>query len=158
MSILLKLYIGVSCLITLGVFLVIKARRERTVSPINGSIDQNYDRFYREFSQMGYTIKEYEPLEGKQLKIFFNHPSKTYFVIMGLILLMMGILPGLIWFVVGRDWLSLTLKESAGFVLYIYETNNIKFAGKVWQKMNLKYTKELLSDVPDDLETIIEGL
>ena len=107
---------------------------------------------------MGYRIEEYEPLDGRRLKIFFNHPSKVGFIIMGLILVMMGLVPGLIWFYVGRDWLSLTLKESSGFVLYIYETNNIKYAGKIWQKMNLKYTKELLSDVPDDLETIIEGL
>ena len=106
---------------------------------------------------MGYTIEEYDPLDGRQLKIFFNHPSKGYFIIMGLILLMLGIVPGLIWFVVGRDWLSLTFKESAGFVLYVYETNNFKFVGKIWLKMNLKHTKELLDDVPDDLETIIEG-
>jgi len=106
---------------------------------------------------MGYTIEEYELLDGRQLKIFFNHPSKGYFIIIGLILFLMGILPGLIWFIVGRDWLSLTLKESAGFVLYVYETNNIKYTGRVWQKINLNYTKGLLGDAPKDLETIIEG-
>jgi hypothetical protein len=90
MSILLKLYLGLSCLVTLWVFLVKKARRERAVSPINGSVDQNFNRFYREFSQRGYTLEEYDPLEGRQLKVFFNHPGRVYFILMGLILLMMG--------------------------------------------------------------------
>ena len=50
------------------------------------------------------------------------------------------------------------MKLYIGFSLYIYETNNIKFVGKIWQETNLKFTEELLTDVPDDLETGIESL
>lgn len=76
---------------------------------------------------------------------------------MGFILLMLGIFPGLLWFYIGRDRLFLTFKENADFVLYVFETNNIKYAGRVWQKINLNYTNGLFADAPKDLETIIEG-
>ena len=156
LSIFIKAYGGVGFIFAMGLSLIKKAKRERSVWPINGSVNENYDRFYQEFSDAGFKIEEYEPLEGKQLNVFLDHPGKFYFVFTGFILLMLGMLPGLIWFISGRDKLSITLKENAGFVQYIFETNNSKYAGKVWQKIILKYTNDLLGRSPRDLETTVD--
>jgi len=157
-SIFIKAYGGVGCIVAIGLFFLKKAKRERSVWPINGSINQNYDRFYKEFSNAGFKIEEYESLDGKQLHVFLDHPGKSYFVLMGFILLMVGILPGIIWFILGRDRLSITLKENAGFVQYIFETNNGKYAGKVWQRIGLQHTKDLMGTSPGDLETTVDIL
>lgn len=55
-----------------------------------------------------------------------------YFVFTGSILLLASIFPGILWFIFGRDRLSVTFKEDAGFVQYIFESNNRKYADKIW--------------------------
>ena len=155
-SIYIKAYGGVGLIVAIGLFLLKKAKRERSVWPINGSVNENYDRFLKEFSNEGFKIEEYEPLEGKQLNVFLDHPGKSYFFLMGFILVLAGIIPGIVWFILGRDRLSITFKENAGFVQYIFETNNSKYAGKIWQRMTLKYTKDLLGEAPKDLETSVD--
>ena len=155
-SIFIKAYGSVGCIVAIGLFLLKKTKREKSVWPINGSMNENYDRFYKEFSDAGFKIEEYEPLEGKQLNVFLDHPKKSYFILMGFILFMVGIFPGILWFILGRDRLSITFKENAGFVQYIFDTNNSKYAGKVWQRIILKHTKDLLDTTPKDMETTID--
>lgn len=152
-SIYIKIYFLAGLVVATALFFISKAKSDRFVSPINGSVDQNYDRLFREFSDAGFRIEECEPLAGRQLIVFFNHPGKLYFISMGFILLLAGIFPGIVWFHRGRDKLSITLKEESGFVRYVFETNNNKYAGRIWQKINLKFTKELLGSPPNDLQT-----
>ena len=154
--ILLKVYIGISFLMTLLVMYKKWANKARTVSPINGSVDQNFERYYHEFSKSGYRVEEYVLLDGRKLTIFLNHPWWGYFFLMGLILLMFGLVPGIIWLYNGRDRLSLTFKENAGYVLYVFETNHNKYASNLWYKMNSKLTRELLGTSSEDLKTTIE--
>lgn len=137
-----KTYLAFGCLIGLGLFFIKKAKRERSVWPINGSEGQNYDLFYQEFRNEGFIVEEYEPLEGRQLNVFLNHPGVFYFAFRGSILLLAGIFPGILWFILGRDRLSVTFKEDAGFVQYIFESNNGKYAGNVWQRIHFRYIKE----------------
>ena len=149
----LKVYFGGGCVIGAVLFFIKKARSVRSVSPINGSVDENYARLYREFSIAGFRLEEYEPVGGRQLIVFFNRPGRFIFITMGIILLLAGMFPGLIWFIAGRDKLSITLKEEYGYVYYIFKTNNKNYAGKIWFKIDMKRMKELLGPTPEGLET-----
>ena len=150
-----KVYFGSGCVVATGLFFIKKARSVRSVSPINGSVDANYERLFREFSDAGFRIEEFEPIGGRQMIVFFNRPGRLFFISIGIILLLAGIFPGLIWFITGRDRLSLTLKEEGGYVHYIFETNNKNYAGKIWFKINLKHTKELIGPTPEGQETTV---
>ena len=153
-SVYIKVYFGSGCVVAFGLFYIKRARSVRSVSPINGSVDENYERYFREFSDAGFMIEEFEPIGGRQMIVFFNHPGRLFFISTGIILLFAGIFPGLIWFITGRDRLSLTLIEgSSGYVHYIFESNNKNYSGKIWSKINMKHTKELIGPTPEGLET-----
>ena len=144
-SVYIKVYFGSGCVVAFGLFYIKKARSVRSVSPINGSVDENYERYFREFSDAGFMIEEFHPISGRQMTVFFNHPGRLFFISTGIILLFAGIFPGLVWFIAGRDKLSLTfIKGSSGFVHYIFESNNKNYSGKIWFKINMKHTKELI--------------
>ncbi len=155
-SVYIKVYFGSGCVIAFILFYLKKARSVRSVYPINGSVDANYARCFREFSDAGFKIEEFEPIDGKKMTVFFDHPGRLFFISTGVILLLAGIFPGLVWFITGRDRLSLTLiKGSSGFVHYIFESNNKKYAGEIWSKINMKHTKEMIDPIPEGLETTV---
>ena len=68
----LKLYMGMGLVLATGLFFLKRAGRTRSAWPINGTLDQNYDRYYRGFSDAGYEIEEVEPLDGRQLRVPLN--------------------------------------------------------------------------------------
>ena len=157
-SIFIIAYFVLGCAVAVVLFLVKKAGRSRVVSPVNGSVDQNCERLYQRFFDDGLQIEEYEPLDGRQLKVVLDHPSKVRFWCTGIILLAIGILLGIVWFMFGRDTFSITLKEEHGFVCAIFESNS-KHASKVWQKINFKLSTEMLEKLdkpPDGVETTVE--
>ena len=151
-----KVYFGSGCVVALGLFFIKKARSVRSVSPINGSVDENYERYFKEFSDAGFMIEEFQPIDGRQMTVFFNHPGRLFFISTGILLLFAGIFPGLIWFMTGRDRLSLTfIKGSSGYVHYIFESNNKHYSGKIWFKIHMKHTKEVIGPTPEGLKTTV---
>lgn len=155
-SVYIKIYFIGGCVIAGILFFIKKGRSVRNVFPINGSVDENYKRLFKEFSVGGSKIEEIEPIGGRQMIIHFNHPGWIYFFSMGIILFLAGIFPGLIWFITGRDKLSLTIKEEYGYVHVIFKTNNQKYVGKKWFKFQMKRTKELIGPTPEGSETTVK--
>ncbi len=154
-SVYIKVYFGSGCVVAFILFHIKKARSVRSVYPINGSVDENYEFYFREFSEAGFKIEEFEPMDGRKMTVFFDHPGGLFFILTGVILLFAGIFPGLIWFISGRDRLSLTfIKGSSGYVHYIFESNNKNYAGEIWSKINMKHTQELVGPTPESLENL----
>jgi hypothetical protein len=154
-SIFIKIFFGIGLVIATVMFLVKRAGHSRVVSPMNGGLNQNYDLLYQRLSDEGFEIEEFEPLDGRQLNVFLDHPRKSHFLFIGVFLLVIGILPGIVWFIFGRDKFSITLREKLGFVHSVFESNS-KYASKAWQKVNLRLTMEKLGPPPENLQTTVE--
>jgi len=150
-----KIFFGAGIVVAFILFLIKWTGRRRVVSPINGDRDKNYDFFYNIFSDKGFVIDEYEPLDGRQMNVFLNHPRIGLFVLIGVMLLLIGVFPGIVWFIFGRDKFSITFKENTGFVLYVLESNS-RYAGKVWGKIIFRINLKSIETLPDNLETTVE--
>ena len=138
-------------------FYIKKTGRNRSVSPVNSSVEYLYNWLYRTFSDKGFRIEEYELIDGKRLTVFLDHPSMGRFILIGTVLLAIGIFPGIVWFAFGRDRLSFSLRQESTFLALTLESSS-RYASKVWEKINLKWTIHMLDldTPPPDLETTIE--
>lgn len=86
-------------MVALVLILLKKAGQSSDVSPISGSLNQNYGLLYQRFPDKGFEIEGYEPFDGGQLNVFSGHPRKGRFLLIGMFLLMIGILPGIVWLI-----------------------------------------------------------
>ena len=136
------------CLVAFILFFVKKAGREKVVSIANEELNSLYDFIFTSLSENGYEIDEYEPLEGKKLTAPVSNMSS--FILTGTFLFLIGLLPGFVWFMFGRDRLSITLKQQKSFILVVVEMNGKK-ARKIWQKINFQLTRQMLCSPLKDL-------
>ena len=150
-----SIFLGIGVVVAFVLFLIKWTGRERVVSPMNGDRDKNYDFFYKLFSDKGFEISEYEPLDGRKMTVYLDHPRKSHFVLIGIFLLMTGVFPGIVWFMFGSDKFSLTLKENAGYALYVFKSNS-RYAGKAWGKIIFKINLKSIEPPPENIETTVE--
>ena len=155
-----NIFLGTGLIVALILFFIKRPERRRTVSHLSGDLDQTYDRLYQRFSEEGFHVEEYEPLGGRQLNVFLDHPPQSRYFLMGLFLLFAGIFPGIVWFFYGPDKFSITLKPDTKVSEYIFKSSSRR-ASKAWGKIASKLLFEMLEKLKDDplpenLETTID--
>lgn len=142
-------------LIAIVVFCIRRAGRVKVVSAVSMAPDTLYDILYERLSGGGRIIEESEPLEARRMDVSIENPHPARFLCIGLLLFMSGIFPGVVWFIYGKDRLTITIKRTGSTILLIVEMNS-RYSQKVWQKINLRLTREMLGSGPQGLENSVE--
>ena len=155
-----NIFLGTGLVFALILFYAKKPEKRKIVFHWTGDLDRTYDRLYRKFSDEGFHIEEYEPLGGRQLNVFLDHPPQIRYFSRGLFFLLLGIFPGIVWFVYGPDQFSITLKPDPRDGEYIVQISSRR-ASKAWKTMASKLLFEMLEKLkndplPEDLETTID--
>jgi hypothetical protein len=159
-SLYVNIFLGTGLMVALVLFFAKRPERRRTVFHMSGDLDQTYNRLYQRFSEEGFHIEECEPLGGRQLNVFLDHPPQSRYLLMGLFFLLVGIFPGIVWFAYGPDKFSITLKPDPKVGEYIFKCSSRR-ASKAWEKISSKLLFEMLEklkneSLPENLETTID--
>ena len=144
MTVFLALYLALGALVGAVMMMVRHARTRRGVSPANGEPEPLCAFFRDQLSGAGWKVEEYELVEGRRISAVPQTGAPGHRRNPGLLLALLGLFPGVAYFVMGPSRLSVTVKPEFGFLMVIVETAG-RPAERLWRRINLRLTRRTLS-------------
>ena len=112
------------------------------------------EHIFKVLDRKKYEISEYKPFNDYQITVYSaNSFSKVFYVLFGVFLLLIGILPGIIWFRLGRSRLIITLKQSKKDLVLLDSFMKGRKWPAVWTQFFILFIqKEAFVSSKDDFE------
>jgi len=138
------LYLALGCLMGGVLFLHRRAHTHRGVSPSSSDSESLYDFFLDAVLTAGWDVEEVELLDGKGIEARPGAGDRSRHLVRGICLSALGLIPGMVWFAMGRSRLAVTIKPQSGFLVVIVETSG-RPAEQLWRRINLRLTRRTLA-------------
>ena len=99
-------------------------------------IEKLREHIFKVLDRKKYEISEYRPFNNYQVFVYSANPlSKIFYVLSGVFLLLIGIVPGIICFKLGRSRLVITLKQSKEDLILLESDMKGRNWDAVWTKI-----------------------